>query len=228
MKIAIVGATGVVGETLERVLRERNVGAGRIGLFASRTRDRVQQTTPQALQDFDVVFFAGSEDASERYAPAILQRGAVVIDNSATFRLRDGVPLVVPEVNAHVIRSEDRLFPVGNCTAIILCVALAPVRDVAGVESVRVATYQSVSGAGRSVLEEFDRGEGSIVRNVVPQIGPIGQDGYSGEERKIAEETRKVLEAAAADDFRERGARAGANRAFASRVFAHVRGDDRS
>ena len=194
MNIAVVGATGVVGETILRVLTERNVPVNRLGRFASRTRDDVQATTPEALADFDAVFFASSEDASERYAPALLQRGAIVIDNSSTFRMRPDVPLIVPEVNAHAVRADHRLFPVGNCTAIILCVALAPVRDRARLRSVRVATYQAVSGAGRSALEEFDRGEGRTVRNVVPQIGEFGDGGFTGEELKVRDETRKVLE----------------------------------
>jgi aspartate-semialdehyde dehydrogenase len=189
-----VGATGVVGETILRVLEERRVPAGRVGRFASRTRGDVQQATPEALAQYDAVFFAGSEDASEKYAPPLLERGAVVIDNSSTYRMRDGVPLIVPEVNPHVLRAEHRLFPVGNCTAIILCVALAPVRDAAGLSSVRVATYQAISGAGRAALDEFDRGEGNVVRNVVPQIGSFGEDGYTGEEVKVAAETRKILE----------------------------------
>jgi aspartate-semialdehyde dehydrogenase len=194
MKVAVVGATGVVGETIVRVLQERKVPVEHMGLFASRTREGVQATTPEALQQFDAVFFAGSEDASERYAPAILERGAVVIDNSSAYRMRADVPLIVPEVNAHVIRSGHRLFPVGNCTAIILCVALAPVRSVAGLACVRVATYQAISGAGRAALDEFDRGQGALVANVVPQIGSFDEHGSSGEELKVAQETRKVLE----------------------------------
>lgn len=193
MKIAVVGATGVVGETILRVLHERAVPMERLGLFASHARGEVCETTAEALQDFDAVFFAGSEDASETYAPELLARGAVVIDNSAAFRMRDGVPLIVPEVNGQAVRPEHRLFPVGNCTAIILCVALAPVRDAAGLRAVRVATYQAVSGAGRAALEEFDRGEGPFVRNAVPQIGAFGPDASTGEERKVIEETRKIL-----------------------------------
>lgn len=194
MNVAVVGATGVVGETILRVLEERNVPIDRLGLFASRDRGNVRATTDEALAQYDAVFFASSEDASERYAPPLLDRGAIVIDNSSTFRMRSGVPLIVPEVNAHAMRSEHRLFPVGNCTAIILCVALAPVRNTAGLAAVRVATYQAVSGAGRAALEEFDRGEGATVRNVVPQIGAFGAGAYTGEELKIAEETRKVLD----------------------------------
>jgi aspartate-semialdehyde dehydrogenase len=194
VKVAVVGATGVVGETILRVLHERQVPVDGVGRFASRTRDDVQETTPEALAQYDAVFFASSEDASEKYAPPLLQRGAVVIDNSSTFRMREDVPLIVPEVNAHALRPEHRLFPVGNCTAIILCVALAPVRDVAGLQHARVATYQAISGAGRTALEEFDRGEGNVVRNVVPQIGIFGDGGFTGEELKVAAETRKILE----------------------------------
>lgn len=194
MKVAVVGATGVVGETILRVLDERKLPLERVGLFASRTRDNVQATTSEALEGYDAVFFASSEDASERYAPAILERGGIVIDNSSTFRMREDVPLIVPEVNPHALRPDDRLFPVGNCTAIILCVALAPIREAAGLGGIRVATYQAISGAGRAALEEFDRGEGNVVRNVVPQIGSFDADGYTGEETKIRDETRKVLE----------------------------------
>jgi aspartate-semialdehyde dehydrogenase len=123
-----------------------------------------------------------------------VRRGSVVIDNSATFRMREDVPLVVPEINAATVGAGHRIFPVANCTAIVLCMALAPVRDVAGLRSVRVATYQAVSGAGRAALDAFDRGEGEVVGNVVPRIGdPFDEAGESGEERKVREETRKIL-----------------------------------
>ncbi len=198
-----MGATGVVGETIVRVLEERALPIERVGAFASRARSGavrfrgesldVEPATTESLRNFDVVFFAGGEDASEAFVPALAARGAVVIDNSATFRMRDGVPLIVPEVNPDDIHVEHRLFPVGNCTAIILCTALAPVRDAAGLRCVRVATYQAISGAGRAALEEFDRAEGPIVRNVVPKIGSFGDDGESGEEQKVRDESRKML-----------------------------------
>jgi aspartate-semialdehyde dehydrogenase len=209
LKIAVVGATGVVGETIVRVLHERKIPVDTLGRFASRAREGVEATTPERLREFDVVFFAGSEDASETYAPALVEAGRYVIDNSSTFRMRDGVPLVIPEVNPDDVRSSDRLFPVANCTAIILCTALAPIRDAAGLRSVRVATYQSASGAGRAGLDELLAGEHAIVRNdaepepsifprplarnVIPLIGTIDASGYSGEERKVAAETRKML-----------------------------------
>ncbi|HTU69621.1 MAG TPA: aspartate-semialdehyde dehydrogenase [Candidatus Baltobacteraceae bacterium] len=209
LKVAVVGATGVVGETIVRVLGERKVPVDALGRFASRARDGIEATTPEALRGFDVVFFASGEDASETYAPALIERGAYVIDNSSTFRMRENVPLVVPEVNPNDVRPEHRLFPVANCTAIILCTALAPIRAAAGLRSVRVATYQSASGAGRAGLDELLAGEQAIangrpepepaafprplVRNVIPQIGVFDASGYSGEERKVAQETRKML-----------------------------------
>ena len=209
LKVAIVGATGVVGETILRVLEERKVPVDTLGRFASRARDGIEATTPERLRDFDVVFFAGGEDASETYAPALVEHGTYVIDNSSTFRMRAGVPLVIPEVNPGDVTSEHRLFPVANCTAIILCTALAPIRDAAALRSVRVATYQSASGAGRAGLDELLAGEGAIAsgqdepqpaafprplaRNVIPQIGSFDASGYTGEERKVAEETRKML-----------------------------------
>ena len=219
LEIAVVGATGAVGETILRVLEERPLGDVRVGAFASRDRAAavrfrgdaldVRATTPEALADYDVVLFAGGEDASEKYAPALIQRGCVVIDNSSTFRMRDDVPLVIPEVNPQAIRPEHRLFPVANCTAIVLCTALAPIRDAAGLRSVRVATYQAASGAGRAGVDELLAGERALAtgeaepahsvfpqplaRNVIPQVGSFDETGYSGEERKVAEETRKML-----------------------------------
>lgn len=201
------------------MLEERRVPIGALAPFASRARDGavhfrgaaldVRETSSEALHGFDVVFFAGGEDASERYAPALVERGSVVIDNSATFRMRDGVPLIVPEVNSNAMRAEHRLFPVANCTAIVLCTALAPIRDVAGLNAVRVATYQAASGAGRPGLEEFLAGERAVAlgdreppaavfprplaRNVVPQVGTFDASGYSSEERKVREEARKML-----------------------------------
>ena len=199
----MVGATGIVGETLLRVLAERELPIEALGAFASEARTNgasfagqpldVRVPSERALCEYDVVFFASSDEISERYIPALVERGAVVIDNSSAFRMKPGVPLIVPEVNASSLRPGDRIFPVGNCTAIILCVALAPVQLAAGLKSVRVATYQAVSGAGRVALEEFDGGQGPIVGNVVPQIGAFNADGSTGEEQKVCGETRKIL-----------------------------------
>ncbi len=220
MNVAVVGATGVVGEAILRLLEERDLPIDALGLFASRGRADavrfrgesldVREASEDALRSFDVVFFASGEDASGRYAPQLVERGCVVIDNSATFRMRGDVPLIVPGVNSDAMRAEHRLFPVANCTAIVLCTALRPIRDAAGLRSIRVATYQAASGAGRAGLDEFLAQERAAVtgapeppaeiflsplaRNVVPQIGAFDDAGWSGEERKIRDETRKMLD----------------------------------
>jgi aspartate-semialdehyde dehydrogenase len=220
VNVAVVGATGAVGETIVRVLEERRLPIAALGTFASRPRAAairfrgdtldVHAASEAALQGYDVVFFAGGEEASERYAPALVERGSIVIDNSATFRMQRGVPLIVPEVNADAMQAQHRLFPVANCTAIVLCTALRPVRDVAGLRCVRVATYQAASGAGLPGLEEFIAQERAaacgdpepqpsvfprpLARNVIPQVGAFDAFGTSGEERKVREETRKMLD----------------------------------
>lgn len=222
MKIAVVGVTGVVGETILRVLEERGVALDELGAFASRDRNEplryrdrdwpIRAATPAALaaDGYDAVFFASSDDASAELAEGCARSGAVVIDNSATFRLTDGVPLIVPEVNAHDVRVQHRIFPVANCTAIVLCVGLAPIARAVGLRSVRVATYQAVSGAGKAGLQALadeeraalagDSGEtkspfaSPIFRNVIPLVGSsIDERGDTGEEKKLAAETRKVL-----------------------------------
>jgi aspartate-semialdehyde dehydrogenase len=223
VKVAVVGVTGVVGETILRVLDERAVRVDELGAFASRDRDEplrwrerdwpIREATPQALASggFDAVFFASSDDASAELAHHAADAGAVVIDNSSTFRLADGVPLVVPEVNPDHVRPGDRIFPVANCTAIVLCVGIAPIVRLAGLRSVRVATYQAVSGAGKAGLEtlaEEERAEfaleqsarkspfaAEIFRNVIPLVGStFDEHGDSGEEKKLAAETRKMLD----------------------------------
>ena len=223
MKIAVVGATGVVGDTILRVLEERGSPVTRLDAFASRERDalhfrgeplpvRAAVADVLAAERYDAVLFASSDDASAELAPPVLASGAVVIDNSATYRLDAGVPLIVPEVNPGAIGQRDALFPVANCSVIVLVVALAPFVRAAGLRAVRVATYQAVSGAGRAGLDAlageersvFAGGAGErdpaspfrapIVRNVVPQVGSFDAFGDSSEEKKVVAETRKILE----------------------------------
>jgi aspartate-semialdehyde dehydrogenase len=220
VKVAVVGVTGVVGEMILKVLDERRVAIDELDAYASRERAPllfrgqsrpIRAATPQTLRDgrYDAVFFASSDDASEELAPHALAGGAAIIDNSATFRLDPDVPLVVPEVNADAVAAHHRIFPVANCTAIVLCVGVAPIARVAGLRSLRVATYQAVSGAGRAGLDALEAEErrawggaenGSatpfvapIFRNVIPQVGTLDERGDSGEEKKVAAETRKML-----------------------------------
>jgi aspartate-semialdehyde dehydrogenase len=215
MKLGLIGATGVVGTTVLRVLEERRVPVEELRAYASRDRDVpvrfrerdvpvIGATAERLVADAnDVVVFASSDDASAEMAHAAVRAGAIVVDNSSTFRMDPTCPLVIPEVNPDAVRPEHRIFPVGNCTAIILCVALAPIAKSAGLRSVRVATYQAVSGAGRAGLETLAAEENGgrpngtfaapIFRNVVPQIGAFDAFGDSGEEKKVQLETRKVL-----------------------------------
>lgn len=208
-----------MGETILGVLEERALPIARMAPFASHARAAavrfrgesldVAVATPELLRSSDVVFFAGGEDASARFAPALVDAGRFVIDNSATFRMRSDVPLVIPEVNPQAASAQHRLYAVANCSAIILCTALAPIARLAGLRSVRVATYQAASGAGRAGLDELVAAERAalagepeaapsvfprtLARNVVPQVGSFDLSGYCGEERKICEETQKML-----------------------------------
>jgi len=216
VKIAVIGATGVVGATILRVLDERAVPVDTLLAYASRDRADgvafrgatvpVYAATPERLAADrpDVAFFASSDDASAELARSLAGAGTLVIDNTSTFRLDPQVPLVIPEVNPHAIHAHHRIFPVANCTAIVLCVALAPIERAVGLRSVRVATYQAVSGAGRAGLEalaaEEDGGAPNgtfaapIFRNVVPLVGSGNGDGDTGEEQKVAAETKKMLD----------------------------------
>ncbi len=215
MRVAVIGATGVVGETILRVLEERNVAVDTLLAYASRERDNAVSfqgaSLPVAVASAariiadrpHVAFFASSDDASAEMANALADAGIIVIDNSSTFRLDPGCPLVVPEVNPTSIHPSHRIFPVGNCTAIVLCVGLAPIERKVGLKSVRVSTYQAVSGAGRAGLDALASEEAGgtpdgtfaapILHNVVPQVGSFTGIGSNGEEEKVALETRKTL-----------------------------------
>ena len=215
MRVAVIGATGVVGETILRVLEERGVEVDALLAYASRERENAVTfkgaSLPVAVATAEriiadkphVALFASSDDASAEMAHALADAGIVVIDNSSTFRLDPACPLVVPEVNPHAIHEHHTIFPVGNCTAIVLCVALAPIEEAVGLTSVRVATYQAVSGAGRAGLDALAHEEAGaapdgtfaapILHNVVPQVGSFSGIGESGEEEKVAAETRKML-----------------------------------
>ena len=216
MRVAVIGATGVVGETILRVLEERNVDVDTLLGYASRSRENAivfrgkslpvtAATTERIIADRPhVALFASSDDASKEMATALADAGIVVIDNSATFRLDPSCPLVIPEVNPAAVKPEHNIFPVGNCTAIVLCMALSPIERAVGLANVHVATYQAVSGAGRAGLDALAAEEkgatpdgtfaAPILHNVVPQIGGFTGVGESGEESKVAAETRKTLD----------------------------------
>lgn len=202
--VAIVGATGLVGETLLAVLAERRFPLAELRLFASErsagTRVSfagrslaVDAPGPESFAGVDLVFFAATGDLSARLAPEAIRQGALVIDKSSTFRADAAVPLVVPEVNASALAEHQGLIACPNCTTIGLVMALEPLRRAAGLERVVVTTTQAASGAGRGLLEELERGEGPLPGNVVPLCDVEGEGGESGEEEKLRAESRRLL-----------------------------------
>jgi aspartate-semialdehyde dehydrogenase len=221
-RVAVVGATGLVGETLLRVLQERGfpvgelrpLGSGRSA--GSRVRFAghdwpVGEATPEALQGMDLVFFAATGELSRTLGPVAVEGGALVIDKSSTWRMAEHVPLVVPEINAAALDGLPRgkagggteggaLVACPNCTTIGLVMALEPLRRAAGLASVVVTTFQAASGAGREALEELETRAAeprvlprALERNVVPQCDAFRADGATAEEQKLVDETRKIL-----------------------------------
>jgi aspartate-semialdehyde dehydrogenase len=197
-RIGLVGATGAVGAVTLELLRAR--GFSSIRAFASSRSAGtdlggvvVEEATPEALSagDLDLCFFSVGTPASRELVPAAVAGGAVCVDKSSAYRLADGVPLVVPEVNGDRAHEHDGIVANPNCCSIPLSLALAPVRDAAGLRRVRVATYQSVSGAGAQAMERL--------RNEKPGDHDLRMDwSFDGvefdEESKIRAETRKILD----------------------------------
>ena len=219
-KVAVVGATGAVGAVMLSILAERDFPASEVVALAS---ERSAGTTVafgngdlvvQDLATFDptgvdIALFSAGGATSKEYGPKFAAAGAVVIDNSSTFRYDDDVPLVVSEVNPDAIRNRPRgIIANPNCSTMQLMVALKPIFDAAGIERINVATYQSVSGAGRSGLEELGVQTGKLLNfqdiepkkfqaqiafNLIPHIDDFQDNGYTKEEMKLVWETRKIL-----------------------------------
>jgi aspartate-semialdehyde dehydrogenase len=209
LAVAVVGATGSVGETLLRVLEERRFPVGELRALSSAksagSRVRfggrehvVAEARPAALRGADIVFFAATGELSRTLAPVAVEAGAWVVDKSSTWRLDPEVPLVVPEVNLGALAAHRRLVACPNCTTIGLVMALEPLRRAAGLAHVAVTTLQAASGAGREALEELagaPRGvfPRPLAANVLPQCDRFLDDDATAEERKLVEETRKIL-----------------------------------
>ena len=219
-RIGIVGATGLVGETLLRLVEPEGSGVEEVRLFASEQsvgrkvafRDRtlaVGATDPDEFAGLDVAFSCIEPELAGRLVPK-LAKHCPVIDKSSRFRLDPTVPLVVPEANAGAVRSHANIIANPNCTTIPLCVALAPLCDAWELTALYVASYQSVSGAGRVSLEQFEYEleflalgrepdiedspfPAPIAGNLLPWIGTGDRHGNSGEERKLMDESRKIL-----------------------------------
>jgi len=216
--VAIVGATGAVGQEFLKILAERKFPVDELRLLATkRSAGRmiewqgrqleVQETTKESFQGIDIALFAGGS-ASTEYAPAAVRSGAIVIDNSSAFRLEPEVPLVVPEVNPEDVRGHRGIIANPNCSTIIMVVALKPILDLAGIRRVVVSTYQAVSGAGREGIEELETqlrnwvNGGELVSqvfpyqiafNLIPRIDVFQEGDYTKEEWKMVKETRKIF-----------------------------------
>jgi aspartate-semialdehyde dehydrogenase len=219
--IAIVGATGAVGEQLREVLEERQFPVGQLRLLASERsagqflpfhnrQVRVDILKEDSFQDIDIGLFSAGGSVSAKFAPAAIAAGAVVVDNTSHFRMEPDVPLVVPEVNVHEIAKYKNRGIVANpnCSTIQMVVALKPIHDAARIKRIVVSTYQSVSGAGRTAMEELSQQVGALFNgrelkkerfphqiafNCIPHIDVFMEDGYTKEEWKMIHETRKIL-----------------------------------
>ena len=216
--VAVVGATGLVGETIISILEERNFPIETIIPLASarsagRTMKFREETIPvMDLQSFDfnntdLCFFSAGSDISNEFAPNAADQGAVVIDNTACFRYEDDIPLVVPEVNPEAVKffSNRNIIANPNCSTIQLVVALAPIHKIAKIKRINVATYQSISGAGRKALDLLNeqtqmalsgddpKQEQSFAFNIIPQIDEFQKNDFTKEEMKLVWETQKIL-----------------------------------
>ena len=221
MNVAIVGASGAVGQEFLRVLAERNFPIDSLMLFGSTRsagrkytfRDKEYEVKLLAhnddFKDVDIAFVSAGASTSREFAATITKHGAVMIDNSSAFRMDDDVPLVVPECNAADAHSRPRgIIANPNCTTIMMVVVLRPIERLSHITRIHVATYQSASGAGAQAMAELQQqykqiveGETVIVSkfpyqlayNIIPQIDVFTDNGYTKEEMKMFAETRKIL-----------------------------------
>jgi aspartate-semialdehyde dehydrogenase len=218
--VAIVGATGAVGEAMLSILAERQFPVGTLHLLASersageKIKYGAREIVVQDLATFDpagvdIALFSAGGSVSKEFAPKFAAAGAVVIDNSSAFRQDADVPLVVAEVNPDAIADRPRgIIANPNCSTMQMLVALAPIHRAVGIARINVATYQSVSGAGRSAMEELGRQTAAmlgfqthepkkfpvqIAFNLIPHIDEFMDNGYTREEMKMVWETRKIL-----------------------------------
>ncbi|KQX99138.1 aspartate-semialdehyde dehydrogenase [Rhodanobacter sp. Root480] len=221
-KVAMVGATGAVGETVLAILAERDFPISELVPLASeRTAGSevtfagkkivVKNLVDYDFEGVDIAFFSAGGSVSKVHAPRAAAAGAVVIDNTSEFRYQDDIPLVISEVNPHAIAeyTNHGIIANPNCSTMQMLVALAPIHHDVGIERINVATYQSVSGAGRSGMDELGKQTAALLNfqsaepqkfpkqiafNVIPHIDDFQANGYTKEEMKLVWETRKILE----------------------------------
>ncbi|MDI6822705.1 MAG: aspartate-semialdehyde dehydrogenase [Actinomycetota bacterium] len=217
--VAIVGATGAVGEEMRNILEERNFPVANLRLLASersigrrltfrRVGVAVEQLFPDSFEGVDIALFSAGASISEEFAPLAVKAGAIVIDNSSAFRMKEDVPLVVPEVNPEALKGHKGIIANPNCSTIQMVVVLKPLHDRAKIRRIVVSTYQAVSGTGRKAVQELlDQAKAylageeiisgvyphQIVFNLLPHIDVFLENGYTKEETKMVDETRKIF-----------------------------------
>ncbi|MGH7276276.1 MAG: aspartate-semialdehyde dehydrogenase [Candidatus Rokuibacteriota bacterium] len=219
--VAVVGATGAAGQTTLRILEERKFPVRELRAFASERSTgktvtfrgeaiRIQRIEAAAFKGVDIAFCSAGSAQSKEFAPMIVKAGATVVDKSNAFRMDANVPLVVPEINPHAVRRHQGILACPNCTTIVTVMPLKPLHDAGRLRRVIATSYQAVSGAGVNGIAElreqtlaWARGEAPTPRhfphqiafNLIPAIDRVGPNGYTGEEMKLVNETRKILEA---------------------------------
>lgn len=220
-KVAIVGATGLVGQEFIKILEQRNFPMSTIlllasdrsagkKLFVSHREIEVKETVPESFKGIDIALFSAGAETSRYFSPIAVQSGAVVIDNSSAFRMVPTVPLVVPEVNPEDIKWHKGIIANPNCSTIQMVMALYPLHKVNPIKRIIVDTYQAVSGTGSAGVEELTTQTRQVIEgqttiphvyphqiafNLLPEIDVFLDNGYTKEEWKLVEETRKIMHA---------------------------------
>jgi len=224
--LAIVGATGAVGQTITKILEDRNFPIDTLKLLSSsrsagkkiKFKDKeitVEEATTESFAEVDIALFSAGGSISEKLASSAVESGAVVVDNTSAFRMDEKVPLIVPEVNSEDIKEHQGIIANPNCSTIQMVAALKPIQEAFGLNRVIVSTYQAVSGAGAEACEELkdqsreylenknmqanllpvkgDKKHYPIAFNALPQIDMFSENGYTLEELKMINETKKIL-----------------------------------
>jgi aspartate-semialdehyde dehydrogenase len=218
-RVAIIGATGLVGQEFIKILEQRDFPLSSVHLFASdrsvgkklfinHREVELKELTPHSFDPVDIALFSAGDEVSQHFVPIAVKRGAVVIDNSGAFAMNDSVPLVVPEVNPEDLEHHRGLIANPNCSTIQMLVALYPLHKANPIKRIVVDTYQSVSGAGLAAVDELNtqtklvlEGKSAVPHvyphqiafNLLPEIDVFLDDGYTKEEWRMREETRKIL-----------------------------------
>jgi len=218
--VAVVGATGAVGQKMIETLEKRNFPIGTLKVLASKRsvgktvtyKEKeyvVEEALPESFEGVDFALFSAGGSVSKELVPEAVKRGAIAIDNTSAFRMDPNVPLVVPEVNAHALKGHAGIIANPNCSTIQMMVALKPIYDVYGIDKIVVSTYQAVSGAGDKAIHELKTQTNEVLTekemtkqafphqiafNVIPQIDVFEENGFTKEEMKMVNETHKILE----------------------------------